>query len=101
MDKEQKEILIEAVKVLGAENTAIKFIEEMSEAQQTVCKWLEGIANYEHICEEMADVSITFYKFAYVLFQEKPWTKTFFEQIQADKIQSLKELIHENKNNPH
>ena len=101
MNKEQKEILIDAVRVLGAENSAVKFIEEMSEATQTVCKWLEGIADYEHICEEMADVSITFYKFAYALFQEKPWAKARFEQIQADKIQSLKELIHENENNPH
>lgn len=101
MDKEQKEILIDAVRVLGEENTAIKFIEEMSEATQTVCKWLEGIADYNHICEEMADVSITFYKFAYVLFQEKPWTKALFEQMQADKIQGLKELIHENENYPH
>lgn len=66
MDGQKKEltqereaaILESAIKKFGPRNQVIVAIEELSELQKELTKWLRGKGNYEGLMEEMADVSI-------------------------------------------
>ena len=42
----------------GTEAQTIVAIEELSELAKEVCKWLRGNQNYDHMAEEIADVTI-------------------------------------------
>lgn len=68
MDEQKKELTQEreaailegAIKKFGLRNQVIAAIEELSELQKELTKWLRGKGNYEGLMEEMADVSIMF-----------------------------------------
>ena len=47
-----------AVTTFGPRHQAVIAIEELSELQKEICKYLRGQPNLEHISEEMADVEI-------------------------------------------
>lgn len=42
----------------GVDAQTIVAIEELSELAKEICKWLRGNQNYDHMAEEIADVTI-------------------------------------------
>lgn len=52
------EIISAAIQTYGAPNQIVVAIEELSELQKELCKFLRGESNRDHIAEEIADVSI-------------------------------------------
>lgn len=54
----EKEICQEALKTYGMPNQLIVAIEELSELQKEICKYLRGKGDMQHIAEEVADVEI-------------------------------------------
>lgn len=52
------DILNEAISYYGERNQFIVAIEELSELQKELCKYLRGDGNHAHLTEEMADVEI-------------------------------------------
>ncbi len=66
MDEQKKEmtqereatILEGAIKKFGPGHQVIVAIEELSELQKELTKWLRGKCNHDGLLEEMADVSI-------------------------------------------
>jgi Flp pilus assembly CpaF family ATPase len=42
----------------GTKNQCIVAIEELSELQKEICKYLRGLGNLENLAEEIADVEI-------------------------------------------
>lgn len=57
LDDEMKTI-DNAIRCYGIRSQAVVAIEELSELQKELCKWLRGNADFNHIAEEIADVEI-------------------------------------------
>ena len=57
MDNQTKEILKDFIDFFGAQQLFVA-IEEMSELQKELCKFLRGKGKINNICEEIADVYI-------------------------------------------
>lgn len=55
---ELKEIYEKLIETFGEKAQIIVAIEELSELQKALCKYLRGYANFENIVEEIADVKI-------------------------------------------
>lgn len=55
---ERQEIYRQARDVFGAEAQLVVALEELSEAQKEICKFLRGKGDPEHLAEEIADVQI-------------------------------------------
>ena len=56
---DQERIVFErALTHYGPELQTSVLVEEMAELQKEICKYWRGRANYDHIAEEIADVSI-------------------------------------------
>ena len=56
---DQERIVFErALEHYGPDAQITMVLEEMSELQKELCKYRRGRANYDHIAEEMADLSI-------------------------------------------
>lgn len=51
-------IIDNAIRCFGIRSQAVVAIEELSELQKELCKWLRGNADFNHIAEEIADVEI-------------------------------------------
>ena len=60
MDSKKVELLRPIITAFGEKSQMLKSIEEMSELQKAICKYLESpsVDNLANITEEMADVSI-------------------------------------------
>ena len=54
------DLLQTAIETFGEEAQTVVAIEELSELQKELCKFLRGQGNAEHLAEEMADVQIMF-----------------------------------------
>lgn len=57
-EKIQPNIYQQLIKKFGKENQCIVAIEELSELQKEICKFLRGLGNIENLAEEIADVEI-------------------------------------------
>lgn len=55
---ERQEIYRQARDVFGAQAQLVVALEELSEAQKEICKFLRGKGDPEHLTEEIADVQI-------------------------------------------
>lgn len=56
---DQERIVFErALEHYGPELQTSVLVEEMAELQKEICKYWRGHANYDHVAEEIADVSI-------------------------------------------
>ena len=88
-----EKIYEEAVKTFGVLDTAYKFIEEMSECQKEVCKWLEGQGDAEHMAEEMVDVYITYAKWMFVMQANVRGFGALCKKYEKEKLERLQELI--------
>lgn len=55
---ERQEIYRQARDVFGAEAQLVVALEELSEAQKEICKFLRGKGDPEHLTEEIADAQI-------------------------------------------
>lgn len=60
------------VKKFGAENQIIVAIEELSELQKELCKYLRGETNIRNISEEMADAEIMLEQLKLIFDNQKP-----------------------------
>lgn len=58
MTDNERNIFERALMHYGPDAQITMVMEEMSELQKELCKYRRGRANYDHIAEEMADVSI-------------------------------------------
>lgn len=54
------DVLQNAIETFGEQNQTIVAIEELSELQKELTKFLRGHGSEEHLAEEMADVQIVF-----------------------------------------
>lgn len=54
------DVLQNAIETFGEQNQTIVAIEELSELQKELTKFLRGQGSEEHLAEEMADVQIVF-----------------------------------------
>lgn len=54
----EEEVLQEALDTYGSAMQIVVMMEEMSELQKELCKYLRGRGSFEHIAEEIADVEI-------------------------------------------
>lgn len=52
------EIISAAIEEYGKLNQLVVAVEELSELQKEICKFIRGDGSREHIAEEIADVSI-------------------------------------------
>lgn len=52
------EVLQRALDTYGSTLQIVVMMEEMSELQKELCKYLRGRGSFEHIAEEIADVEI-------------------------------------------
>lgn len=50
----------------GEEKQTIVAIEELSEAQKELCKFMRGLGNKEHLAEEIADATIMLEQMRYI-----------------------------------
>lgn len=57
-NEEEETVFDEAIEAFGAAKQAVKAVEELSELQKELCKWLIGESRRESLSEEMADVGI-------------------------------------------
>lgn len=90
-------IIEDAVEHFGMENTAHKFIEEMGECTQMVCKIMEGSTDYDHMAEEMADVLITWEKWLYAMCMADEYFFETYRAWKAEKLERLERLINDSK----
>jgi hypothetical protein len=54
----RRKVYAAAIVQNGAQLQAVVALEELSEAQKEICKFLRGCGNIEHIAEEVADATI-------------------------------------------
>ena len=57
--EERCKTYMNALITYGDRHQMIKCLEEMGECIQTICKVLNGGENYDHLAEEIADVTVT------------------------------------------
>ena len=60
------DIITAVIDAYGEENQIIVAIEELSELQKELTKYLRGRADLDHIAEEMADVRIMFTQLEFI-----------------------------------
>ena len=58
MTDQERSVFEHALEQYGPDAQITMVMEEMSELQKELCKYRRGRANYDHIAEEIADVSI-------------------------------------------
>jgi len=69
--QEDRIIYETAIRQYGNYTQFLVAIEEMSELQKELCKEMRGLANIEHISEEMADTIIMIYQLFLIYGNEK------------------------------
>lgn len=83
------DILNEAISYYGERNQIIVAIEELSELQKELCKYLRGDGNTAHIAEEMADVNIMLEQLRIIFDNDDD-----IEEIKRYKLERLDKRIH-------
>lgn len=58
MNDRERAVFVAALEHYGPDSQTKMLLEEMSELQKEICKYWRGLANYDAIAEEIADVSI-------------------------------------------
>lgn len=58
MTDNERNVFERALMHYGADVQTTVLVEEMAELQKEICKYWRGRPNYDHIAEEMADLSI-------------------------------------------
>ena len=56
--EERKCVYLDALTAYGTRNQLIVAVEELSECQKEICKFLRGCGDIEHLAEEVADATI-------------------------------------------
>lgn len=80
----------------GKEAQIIVAIEELSELQKELTKWLRGKGSIEHIAEEIADVNIMIQQLEFIFACSDETLKQCFLKI--DRIKNLVEVEDDIKN---
>jgi NTP pyrophosphatase (non-canonical NTP hydrolase) len=83
-ESEQK-ILEKAIKTYGSNLQVIVAIEELSELQKELCKYLRNNGNMNYIAEEMADVAIMLEQLTMIFGNEgsiAAWEKSKLERLE-------------------
>lgn len=68
----KKEVYKKLIEKFGAKNQIIVAIEELSELQKELCKYLRDKTNIRNISEEMADVEIMLEQLKLIFENETP-----------------------------
>ena len=77
---EYNDILKTAIKTFGEENQIIVAIEELSELQKALTKYLRGNSDTKNITEEIADVSIMLGQLILIFRNQKSLVKKMTEK---------------------
>ena len=56
--EERREVYARAIGTYGAGTQIVVALEELSEAQKELCKYMRGDGDMEHLAEEIADAAI-------------------------------------------
>lgn len=56
--EQRKSVYMDALTAYGTRNQLIVAVEELSECQKEICKFLRGCCNIENLAEEVADATI-------------------------------------------
>ena len=93
MTEEERKAFLEALRVFGSQNQITVALEEMSELQKELCKYLRNDSSfsYANIAEEMADVEIMLDQMK-ILFQRD----SAVEEQRQYKVKRLRERIDKN-----
>lgn len=93
MTKEEKKIFQDALRVFGGRNQITVALEEMSELQKELCKYLRSDSSFStvNIAEEIADVGIMLDQMA-IEFE----VEDAVEELRAFKVRRLRERIDKN-----
>lgn len=95
------DIYEKSAKKFGAVNTGLKFIEEMGECIQAVCKLMEGGSDFDHMAEEMVDVAITMQKWTYIMQEQDSKFMQSYHAWYEKKLERLKRITYEDENHSH
>lgn len=85
---ERKDVYLNALTAYGTRNQLIVAVEELSECQKEICKFLRGCCNIEHLAEEVADATIMLEQVRFIF----GINDSVCEQMDA-KIERLKKRI--------
>lgn len=91
MTDDYRKIYADAIAHYGAQNQMIVAIEELSEVQKEVCKYLRGQGNAGHLAEEIADATIMLEQLT-IIFGIRSRVGEFVDQ----KTKRLKERMDKN-----
>lgn len=86
--EERKCVYLDALTAYGTRNQLIVAVEELSECQKEICKFLRGCGDIEHLAEEVADATIMLEQVRFIF----DINDSVCEQTDA-KIERLKERI--------
>lgn len=88
MDNKKVELLRPIITAFGEKSQMLKSIEEMSELQKAICKYLENpsVDNLTNITEEMADVSIMMDQLQIIFSNEKEMQNVVASKIERTYI---------------
>ena len=65
--EEREKVYTRAVKAFGEEKQMVVALEELSECQKEICKFLRGFGNAGNLAEEIADATIMLEQMRYFL----------------------------------
>ena len=86
--EERKCVYLDALTAYGIRNQLIVSVEELSECQKEICKFLRGCGDIEHLAEEVADATIMLEQVQFII----DINDSVCEQMDA-KIERLKKRI--------
>ena len=84
----EAKILEGAIEKWGATAQVVVAIEELSELQKELCKYLRGRGSFEHIAEEIADVEIMLEQMKMLFFCTDE-----VRNVRRRKVERLKERL--------
>lgn len=91
---DRQEVYRQARDVFGAKSQFVVALEELSETQKEICKFLRGKGDPEHLAEEIADVQIMIEQVKMLCAIDESAVQ---EQMDS-KIERLRERIKEARN---
>lgn len=86
--EERKGVYLDALTAYGTRNQLIVAVEELSECQKEICKFLRGCGDIEHLAKEVADATIMLEQVRFIF----EINDSVCEQMDA-KIERLKKRI--------
>lgn len=84
-----------AIESYGAQLQLVVALEELSEAQKEICKFLRGKGDMQHIAEEVADATIMLEQLRIIFNIGEPVSRYMDEKVQrlAERLKAVSEKL--------